>query len=47
MHMGVFLGINTNEISLLGFPHAHGGVSVKVGVLFIDLEFSPCTWGCF
>ncbi len=45
--VGVFLLRNWYKVSLLGLPHARGGVSTTAEVDYAFSQSSPRPWGCF
>ena len=47
MHVGVFPITSANASFRISLPHARGGVSCILWMLFIGIPSSPCTWGCF
>ena len=46
-HVGVFLGLCGTWCSLVGLPHARGGVSQPGHSRYEESVSSPRTWGCF
>jgi len=45
--VGVFLDYRQQKQTILGFPHARGGVSLAAFTRFGLHLFSPRPWGCF